>query len=636
MLDAALEYAARGWRVVPILEGQKRPAINQWTKKATTDSDFLQAWWRSHPTHGIGIATGSGSGFFVVDVDGPTGYETLARLEATHGELPHTYMVNTGSGGRHYYFQCPRFEVRNDASKRLGPGLDIRGDGGQVVAPPTIHPCGQPYVHTQGDDPVPAPDWLLQLLQPAPTITPDVRPEHPDLDRRTDLKPGDRFNTETSWPQLLTADGWTHHHTDPTGEEHWTRPGKDRREGTSATVGYQGLDILHVFTTSVTGLDPEGTYNRFSYLTHTRYAGDYTAAARALHTLQDTQALTQWLHHTQTNQPLADMPTSDAETIASRFLVGDQIEELPPVEWLIDGIIERHAVGATYGPSGHYKSFIMLDMAAHIAAGRPWHGRDVHQGPVIYVAAEGVHGQGPRRRSWMTHYGIDQLDQLIWYPEAINLTIAHEILDFIEAARPYGPVLTIFDTLARCTVGAEENSAKDMGIMVAACDMVSRRIGGSVNLIHHAGKDTGRGLRGNTAILGAMNTVLAVERNSEGVGVKVEKQKNAEDGLVLQFQMHGVGDSVVPIEVNRTANQLPNNLVIILQLLEAVNMGEGVTWGQLLRPSGLSERTVSRTLMAVINRGYGQSNGQGKNKTYTLTEAGKTALMWGFDDSNGQ
>jgi hypothetical protein len=148
VLDAALAYAQRGLRVIPIAPGEKYPSgIEAWQTKATTDPDTITTWYtNTYRDWGVGIATGkiTNSYLFVLDIDDREqhrGSDTLADLEAEHGELPPTVTVHTPSGGRHLYFRTS-INVRNDAGKRLGPGLDIRGEGGQVLAPPTLHPNG--------------------------------------------------------------------------------------------------------------------------------------------------------------------------------------------------------------------------------------------------------------------------------------------------------------------------------------------------------------------------------------------------------------------------------------------------------------------------------------------------------------
>jgi hypothetical protein len=147
--------------------GGKHPVHGKWQEKATTDPDTITQWWRYRPNANIGIATGEASGIFALDVDPDNdGFETLEKLEGEHGALPATWAVETGSGGLHYYFQWPGFDLRNSAGK-LGPGLDTRGNGGQVVAPPSVSGKG-PYVSSKTPVIAEAPAWLLDMLRPAP------------------------------------------------------------------------------------------------------------------------------------------------------------------------------------------------------------------------------------------------------------------------------------------------------------------------------------------------------------------------------------------------------------------------------------------------------------------------------------
>jgi hypothetical protein len=261
-----------------------------WQQAATTNPETITNWFtKLYPNHGLGIATGQladGRHLFVLDVDDRTEYrgsDTLDDLTQVHGPLPDTVEVLTGSGGRHIYFVSP-VEIRNDAGTRLGVGLDIRGEGGQVVAPPTIHKNGSHYEWVIGYSPddidfAPAPEWLLNKLvtkeppKPVERIKPDAFMAGDSI--------ADRYNANTTWTELLTVDGWTLSRTDHEGVEHWTRPGKSTTDGTSATVGYKGLDILRVFTSSLPWL-PEKAYSRFQYFAHRHHGGDMSKAARAL------------------------------------------------------------------------------------------------------------------------------------------------------------------------------------------------------------------------------------------------------------------------------------------------------------------------------------------------------------------
>ena len=139
MRDAALRYASRGWHVLPIIERGKTPANPHGLLEATTDTKQIEAWW-AHVPYNIAIRTGAVSGIVVVDADAAHGgMESLSELT-----LPETTTVLTGGGGLHYYYAHPGYEVRNAVG--IQPGIDIRGDGGYVVAPPSIHPGGGPYL----------------------------------------------------------------------------------------------------------------------------------------------------------------------------------------------------------------------------------------------------------------------------------------------------------------------------------------------------------------------------------------------------------------------------------------------------------------------------------------------------------
>jgi hypothetical protein len=156
-LDAALTYASRGWPVFPCHHPQgggcscgqadcsspaKHPATPRGLHNATTDPSRIERWWRQRPLANVAIRTGAPGRLVVVDVDLPHGPQSLAALL---GPRPGT--VRTGSGGVHHYFDNRGLVLRNSAG-RLGLGLDVRADGGYVIAPPSRHINGAPYTWT--------------------------------------------------------------------------------------------------------------------------------------------------------------------------------------------------------------------------------------------------------------------------------------------------------------------------------------------------------------------------------------------------------------------------------------------------------------------------------------------------------
>jgi hypothetical protein len=166
----ALDYVEIGWSVIPLQFKDKRPLI-EWKEfqNRKAEADEVKGWFRRWPETNLGIVTGVISGLVVIDVDPQhEGKKSLAKLEKKHGPLPPTIESLTGGGGQHLYFSHPGIRTPNKAG--LEPGIDIRGDGGYIVAPPSLHPSGKHYRWVKGHDPktisaAQLPDWLLHDLK---------------------------------------------------------------------------------------------------------------------------------------------------------------------------------------------------------------------------------------------------------------------------------------------------------------------------------------------------------------------------------------------------------------------------------------------------------------------------------------
>ena len=179
MIHNALGYAFEGWPVFPCQQGDKRPATTHGVKDATTNTDQIDLWWDRNPSYNIGIATGQPSGLLVIDIDMHGQHNGIsAWWEITAGkdlEQWATYWVTTPSGGWHLYYATTS-DVKN-TSGILAPGIDTRGTGGYVIAPPSVI-AGNPYAkdhHLKSMRPKEAPAWLLDLLAPSCPVVPLVR-----------------------------------------------------------------------------------------------------------------------------------------------------------------------------------------------------------------------------------------------------------------------------------------------------------------------------------------------------------------------------------------------------------------------------------------------------------------------------
>lgn len=165
-LAAALAYAEARWSVVPLAPRDKRPLV-PWLEfqQRRALPDEIRGWFRRWPDANLGVVTGAISNIVVIDIDPRHGGEAaLQLLEDDAGPIPSTLEAETGGGGRHLYFAHPGRPVRNRAGLR--PGIDLRGDGGLVVVPPSLHPSGRRYAWAAGHgfgeaDPAPLPPRLL-------------------------------------------------------------------------------------------------------------------------------------------------------------------------------------------------------------------------------------------------------------------------------------------------------------------------------------------------------------------------------------------------------------------------------------------------------------------------------------------
>lgn len=187
LVKAALKYAKRGWRVLPLRPGTKVPMLLDWQNLATTDPDLIREWWTKTPRANIGLATGAASDLWVLDVDlghGKDAAKSMKKLRKKYGELAPTYTVKTPSGGLHHYFSYPveaGATWRNKAGTVLGLGVDVRAEGGQVAAWPSVLSDGSAYTRTLRNEPVPVPTWLADLTR---NLTPDAV-HRPSIDPAT-------------------------------------------------------------------------------------------------------------------------------------------------------------------------------------------------------------------------------------------------------------------------------------------------------------------------------------------------------------------------------------------------------------------------------------------------------------------
>lgn len=294
MLVEALNYAGRGWSVIPLKPKTKnQPLTTEGFKDATTEPGQVAVWWGRNPDANIAVAI-EASGLLLVDFDprnkanpwkhkwASGDYDELLELCEDSGTLSAT----TGSGGRHFLFAAP--DPLPDLRSLLASGVDFKHNG-YFVAAPSIHPdTGEPYVwdrpwqgphgSTSALEVQPMPDWLLEL---ATVPEQDEKAARSEVDPN-DMRPGTQFNAIATWAEAgLEAAGWSLVKVEH-GEEFWCRPGKEG--AISATANFENSGLFYVFTTS-TELESDRGYDKFGLYTRLVHGGDMEAAIEAVRDL---------------------------------------------------------------------------------------------------------------------------------------------------------------------------------------------------------------------------------------------------------------------------------------------------------------------------------------------------------------
>jgi hypothetical protein len=258
MVFAALAYASRGWSVFPVPPGQKksyksaaRSGGQKWGK--TKVAEEIRRDWQTWPDANIGLPTGADSGFWVVEADthsahGVDGIASLAALVAANGELPPTRVAVSPSGSTHYYFKwVAGVEVKNSAS-RLAPGVDVRGEGGMVVAPPSKRRDGS-YRWQSEADIAEAPDWLVVKVVDAGR-------------RRTIERPPTAAASLGKIAEAMTII--------PNDDLNWEEWNSTAMALFAATDGSSdGLDLLHKWSAKSAKYDRRKTEEKWAALTST-------------------------------------------------------------------------------------------------------------------------------------------------------------------------------------------------------------------------------------------------------------------------------------------------------------------------------------------------------------------------------
>ena len=276
--------------------------------------------------------------------------------------------------------------------------------------------------------------------------------------------------------------------------------------------------------------------------------------------------------------------------------------------FIIKSLVPAGSLMSIYGPSGSYKSFQALSWGCHIATGIDWDGRKVEQGSVLYVAAEGGPQVAKRIKAWEKENGVEahgliRLDRPVLPSECEEQQFIIACCGAIDEESGMPVKLIVFDTLARCFGGNDENSARDMGSFINGCDVIKQAVGASVLIIHHTGKSEGNGARGSSALRAALDCEFFVTKEDPhkiGFSLTCMKMKDSEPPKNAGYELKKIdlrvdedGDTVTSLVV------IPVGLDVLSRVRvegRKLSHGQAVLWG-LIRARIESQHLCTRALV---------------------------------------
>lgn len=489
-VEAAQALAAIGFGVFPCRPRSKVPATVHGCKDATRDPNVIQDMFGADDN--VAIATGTASGVWVLDVDGKEGLAALSDLERRHGSLPETVCQETGGGGRQYFFRLTGEQVRNRA-KLGGQPIDVRGEGGYVVAPPSVHPNGRPYSWLRPPESVPlaeSPRWLLEFI--------GLRAKSDDLVERGDgIHRDDQDDRQGSVLATLLRmrvadekDGSRRLFASACRCVEWNLSDAE------AVALIQAYARLRPFPRSWTA--PQ-------ILARLRDAEQHAIRGSALEAQAKEEAET----------PPAYPPPQPAEEFCAAHP-----EPEPP---LIDGILRCGGVAGIVSGSKCKKSHALLHLLLSIANGLPWLGHATLRGDVLLIDLETQRGDWSRRiQTIAIDMGVP-MDGLVVQPLRGVFTDIHALAAYLIGTVPRNRFAAIaIDPLYKLTPdGADENSAADVGRVMARLDEIAVATGAAVLAVHHSpkGDTSGRSTldfgAGSGAFARAVDALIALRPHEE-------------------------------------------------------------------------------------------------------------------------
>lgn len=527
-IELAKALAAQGLHVFP-LGPDKRPIIpskeegGNGHNDATTDPEQIERLfnkaWTYNQNLNVGIHPGP-SGFVAVDLDMKDGKDGIQSWQEAGGTLE-APATTTPSGGLHLWYRQPEETIgtRNGCLE----GVDIKGWGGYVVAPGSKIATGE-YV-------------LTGNIANAPQLPPQVLPLLPGHR----VKRVDRFDesehTEenlATYRRLVELGGLEPKTVVKDGFNTIELRHAGHLKGTSVSIGFAGDGAAMFFTPNWKVPGKDYSFYEFGIESGRREAWSLDEINRYVNTGKKEFQLKK-------SEGVEHVRQEYKKGLWDRALSLEEIENLEPPKWLVDGLLQRNSIAFLTADPNVGKTFLAIDWAMHIVAGNEWQGRKVEKGKVLYVAAEGSSGFGHRAKAWkqeFSHEPKDVRDGWTLFKEAVYLDDQKVVEEFIEGLKSRQFDLIVFDTYSMCAPRADTDSGgPDAKIIMDHLRQIKEASGACVLCIDHPGKQDKRSIRGSVTQQGVVDTHIYLDGKPQQQVFTVENTKQRNGELCSSFNL---------------------------------------------------------------------------------------------------
>ncbi|WP_176074339.1 bifunctional DNA primase/polymerase [Brucella intermedia] len=575
-LNAALDAAARGFRVFPLRRDTKLPWREGWQQAATTDKATITEWWRENPNYNIGIATGNGT--LVVDVDIKNGKQGAASLEMLElMGLPESLTVKTASGGKHIYFRIPDHIAGRVDNIEGFPGIDTRGDGNLAVWPGSN--IGRNKYELEDDrQPAECPEWFRTILANVPKQVQrqDDIAAQPDQPKNIEkaihwletVAPsaieGDAGDKTTfAVAAELRAFGISEETAFGLMADHWN----DQKASPPWSPDQLKTKIANAYNYGQGAFGGKTAEGEFGVLDID------VGEPPSIGSFSDMEI------------PISGSASKQEQKTGLHFLSYDEMCAMPEPEWLVEGVIQKRTAALMFGKSNAFKSFLAIDIGLSVASKDNWHGNPCDNGKVLFVATEGANGVGRLRvPGWFEHYNTDpDLRQNVYlYPKEICLDVKTDVDALIKSVSAMGGCVLIVLDIFGGTMSGTEVEDTTARAWTRSIQRIMRETGAATLTVAHTGWQDETRARMHTHFWGSFDSRMRVEGDKEKMitMLSVERHKDADSNGSWGFRLEPCERTLVPVFDDSVkpdkGSGLPDKLKLAIRALDEAIEEHGV------------------------------------------------------------